>query len=104
LLVLGLAEVGRCSKAVLAAVLVLAVLARPRRLPALARALGSAFRLPRGGAPRPIEAAWLAFAAVVLAALWVGALCPDVSWAGLAYHLPEASRIAATGRVEPLPD
>jgi hypothetical protein len=104
LAVLALAEAGVLSRASLATALAIAVLARPRRLPALVRALRVAVRLPRGDAPRSIEAAGLAFAAVVVAALWVGALCPDVSWDGLAYHLPEAARIAATGRLDALPD
>ena len=104
LAVLVLAEAGVLSRGALAAVLGVAALARPRRVPALARALRNSVRLPRGDAPPSIEAAGLAFAAVVVAAVWVGALCPDVSWDGLAYHLPEAARIAATGRADALPD
>ena len=61
-------------------------------------------RLPAGDAPAWIEAAWLAFAALVLLAAWVGALSPDFSWDGLAYHLPEARDIARLGRVAVRPD
>ena len=39
-----------------------------------------------------------------LLATWAGALSPDLSWDGLAYHLPEARDIAVSGRVRPLPD
>jgi hypothetical protein len=102
--VLVLGEVGLLSRGTLAAALVLPAVLRRRRLGPLARLVAGGMRLPRGDAPRPIEAAWLAFAVLVLVAVWVGALGPDVSWDGLAYHLPEARDMAAAGRVEPLPD
>ena len=54
--------------------------------------------------PPALEAAWLALAALFLLATWAGVLAPDLSWDALAYHLPEARDIAASGRVRPLPD
>ena len=45
-----------------------------------------------GERPGRLESAWLAFVLLVLVAVWMAALCPDVSWDGLAYHLPEARR------------
>ncbi len=104
LLVLVLGEAGALSPGTLAAALCASAIARPRRLSVLARRFAVGIRLPRGDAPRPVEAAWLAFAALVVAALWVGALCPDVSWDGLAYHLPEARDIASAGRIAASPD
>ena len=77
---------------------------RSRARAAAARARAArcerACRLPCGDAPAWLEAAWLAFAALALLAVWVGALAPDVSWDALAYHLPEARDIARarTGR------
>ncbi len=104
LIVLVLGEAGVLYPGTLAAALCASVIARPRRLPVLARRFAAGVRLPRGDAPHPVEAAWLALAALVVAALWVGALCPDVSWDGLAYHLPEARDIASAGRVAAAPD
>jgi hypothetical protein len=104
LVVLILAELGALRAAALAAAAVVVLAARRRRLPALARMLRAAARVPRGGAPRGLEAAWLAFAALVLLAAWIAAQSPDVSWDGLAYHLPEARDIARTGLVRALPD
>src|SRR5437867_2105065 len=89
------------STGVLAAAALLAF-KRRRRLPELARLAAAAVRLPSGGAPPVLEAIWLAAAALFLAAAGVGALCPEFSWDGLAYHLPEAREAALTGRVEPL--
>jgi len=102
--VLALGEAGILSRASAALALVAPAAFRARRLPDLGRRVARAIRLPRGGAPRPLEAAWLAFILLVLAAVWLGALCPDVSWDGLAYHLPEARGIAAAGRLLPEPD
>ncbi len=104
LAVLLLGEAGLLSRGTLAAALALAVAARARRLRALARLAAGAARLPRGGAPPWLEAAWLAFAALVLVAAWAAALGPDVSWDGVAYHLPEARDVAAAGRVAPIAD
>lgn len=104
LLVLLLGEAGILSAGALAAVLGAVVLARARRLRALAHLLGKSCRLPSGDAPAWIESAWLAFAALALLAAWAGALSPDVSWDGLAYHLPEARDIARLGRVAVRPD
>ena len=104
LAVLLLGEAGLLTRGAVAAVLTLAIVARPRRLRPLARLVRDGVRLPRGDAPRALEAGWLAFAALVLVAVWVGALAPDVSWDGLAYHLPEARDAAAAGRITPLPD
>jgi hypothetical protein len=104
LAVLGLAEAGWLSAVSLAAVLAAGALAVPRRLPDLARRCARAVRVPRGSAPPALESAWLAFVLLVIAAAWMGALCPDVSWDGLAYHLPEARAIAQTGRILPARD
>jgi len=104
LIVLLLGEAGILSAGSLAAVLAAVVLARARRLGALARLARAGCRLPEGDGPAWIAAAWLAFAALVIFAAWVGALSPDVSWDGLAYHLPEARDIARLGRVAVRPD
>ncbi|HWZ87099.1 MAG TPA: hypothetical protein VN032_12905 [Thermoanaerobaculia bacterium] len=104
LVVLLLGEAGVLSRGALAVALALPMILRPRRLRPLARLVGGSVRLPRGDAPRAVEAGWLAFAALVLVAVWVGALAPDVSWDGLAYHLPEARDVAAAGRVAALQD
>jgi len=104
LVVLLLGEAGILSAGSLAALLAAIVLARARRLGALARLARAGCRLPWGDGPAWIEAAWLALAALALFAAWVGALSPDVSWDGLAYHLPEAREIAALGRVATRPD
>ena len=104
LIVLGLGEAGVLSGGSLGAALGVVVVARLRRLRPLARLLRGSCRLPSGDAPAWIEAAWLSFAALVLLALWAGALSPDVSWDGLAYHLPEARDIASLGRVAVRPD
>ncbi|HTR03370.1 MAG TPA: hypothetical protein VMN82_09275 [Thermoanaerobaculia bacterium] len=104
LAVLALGEAGILSRATAALALAAPAVFRGRRLPDLARRVARAIRLPRGGARRTLEAAWLAFVLLVLAAVWLGALCPDVSWDGLAYHLPEARAVAATGRLLPEPD
>jgi hypothetical protein len=101
-LVLGEAGIlGRISLAVLAAAL---VVVRRRRIPALARLVREALRLPRGDAPKALEAAWLAFAGLALLAVWAAVQGPDVSWDALAYHLPEARDIARSGRIAPLED
>ena len=60
--------------------------------------------MPWGDAPRWLEAGWLSFSILALVAVWAGALGPDVSWDGLAYHLPEARDVATAGRVLPLAD
>ncbi len=104
LVVLLLGEAGILSARSLAAVLVAIALARARRLGVLAGLARAGCRLPWGDGPAWIEAAWLAFAALALFAAWVGALSPDVSWDGLAYHLPEAREIAQLGRVAVRPD
>ena len=104
LIVLMLGEAGVLSGGALGAALGVVVVARMRRLRPLARLLRGSCRLPSGGAPAWVEAAWLSFAALVLLALWAGALSPDVSWDGLAYHLPEARDIARLGRVAVRPD
>lgn len=104
LLVLLLGEAGVLSGGSLAAGLGVIVVARLRRLRPLAQLVRGSCRLPFGDAPAPIEAAWLSLAALVLLAVWAGALSPDVSWDGLAYHLPEARDIASLGRVDVRPD
>jgi hypothetical protein len=79
------------------------VLRRRRLRPLLALARRS-LRFPRGDSPPALEAAWLALAGIFLLAVWAGAQAPDFSWDGLAYHLPEARDIAATGRMRAMPD
>ena len=102
--VLLLGETGGLGLGTLSVFVVALGLLRRRRIPALARLLRESVRLPRGDAPAVLEAAWLAFAALVLLAVWAGVQAPDVSWDGLAYHLPEARDVAVAGRVRPLPD
>lgn len=104
LLVLLLAEAGLLDRLSLLVVLAAIAAVRRRRIPALLRLVRDSLRLPRGDAPPALETAWLAFAALMLLAVWAGVQGPEVSWDGLAYHLPEARDIAATGRVAPLPD
>jgi hypothetical protein len=103
-LVLALGEANLFGPLALAALAAVLVLLRRRRLGALLRLLRGSARLPFGDAPRGLEAAWLALASLFLLATSVGALGPDLSWDGLAYHLPEARDIAESGRVRPLPD
>ncbi len=104
LLVLLLGEAGALSAVSLAAALAAVFVARRRRLRPLVGLVRGSVRLPSGDAPAPIEAAWLSFAALVLLAAWAGALSPDVSWDGLAYHLPEVRDVVRLGRVAPRPD
>ena len=66
--------------------------------------LRAAARVSRGGEAKGVEAAWLAYSALVLLAVWCAVQSPDVSWDGLAYHLPEARDLARTGAVRPLAD
>jgi hypothetical protein len=102
LLVLALAGAGLLTPRVLAVFAVALAAARARRVPVLWR---SGFRFPAPDSRLSlVEGAWLAFAAAVLLACWVGAQAPDVSWDALAYHLPEARDVAITGRVEAAPD
>lgn len=103
-LVLLLGEANLLGRVGLAAVAAVVVAVRRRRVLTLARLLFGSCRLPRGDAPAVLEAAWLAFAAVVLLAGWAAAQGPDVSWDALAYHLPESRDVATRGRVAPLED
>ena len=102
--VLLLGEAGLPGARVLAVLAVLVLFLRRRRISAVWDLARRAVRLPRGDAPPALEAAWLALAALFLLATWAGVLAPDLSWDALAYHLPEARDIAASGRVRPLPD
>ncbi len=102
--VLLLGEAGWLGRGSLLVLLAALLVLRRRRLAALARLVRDAVRLPRGDAPPRLEAAWLAFAALVLLAVWAGVQAPDVSWDALAYHLPEARDIALSGRVRVLAD
>jgi hypothetical protein len=103
-LVLLLGEAGGLGRAALCAAAGLLLFLRRRRVATLVRLSRDAARWPRGDAPPAIEAAWLAFAALALLAVWAGVQGPDLSWDGLAYHLPEARDIATSGRIRPLPD
>ena len=102
--VLLLGEAGVLGRGSVLALAAIVVGLRRRRFPALGRLVREAVRLPRGDAPASLEAAWLAFAALALLAVWAGVQAPDVSWDALAYHLPEARDIALTKGVRPLPD
>ena len=104
LLVLLLAEASVLRPGFLAASAGLLLAARWRRVPAVLRMLRAAARVPRGGDAKGVDAAWLAYAALVLLAVWCAVQSPDVSWDGLAYHLPEARDLARTGAVRPLSD
>jgi hypothetical protein len=86
---------------VLAGLLLLLRRHRVRVLLALAR---RGARIPFGDAPRGLEAGWIALAGLFLLATWAGVQAPDLSWDGLAYHLPEARDIARSGHVRVLPD
>lgn len=103
LLVLSLAGAGLLSRRAVAIAALALVLARAKRALRLARLARDRVR---SVAPAPTwpEAAWWAFAAAVVLACWAAAQAPDTSWDALAYHLPEARGIAATGRVEAAPD
>ena len=94
---------GRAALALAAAGI---VIVRGRRVPAILGLARRAFRggLPGGAAPTGLEATWLALASLFLLATWVGALSPDVSWDGLAHHLPQARDVALTGHIRALPD
>ena len=104
MLVLVLGEAGLFGATPLGILAAVLLAVRRRRPAALVGLIRGAARLPFGDAPRPLEAGWLALAALFLLATWAGALSPDLSWDGLAYHLPEARDIAVSGRVRPLPD
>jgi hypothetical protein len=99
LLVLLLGEVHLLRRPALIGVLAVVAIARAKRMPVLFRLARETVRLPRGTAPPALEAAWLAFAGVVLLAVWAGVQGPDVSWDALAYHLPQAQDIALSGNV-----
>ena len=96
-----LGVLGAPALAIMAA---LVLVLRARRIPPLLELARRAIKWPRGDAPRGLEASWLALAALFLLATWAGAQAPDVSWDGLAYHLPVARDIATSGRIRALPD
>ena len=104
MLVLVLGEAGVLGAPAFGALAAAIVILRRRRVAALFRLARASARLPFGDAPRWLESGWLALAGLFLLATWAGALAPDLSWDGLAYHLPEAREIAEAGRVRPLPD
>ena len=103
-LVVFLDLTGRLGAPALAVLAVLVVILRARRIPELVRLARGVLHLPRGDAPRGLDASWLALAGLLLLATWAGAQAPDFSWDGLMYHLPEARDIAVSGRVRPLAD
>jgi hypothetical protein len=83
-------------------VVVVLFLARRRRIPQL-------WSLSRETARTVLEdrrslalACWLSIVVLVIAAGFLGSLRPDVSFDGLAYHLPEIRDFAQRGQVEPL--
>ncbi len=77
---------------------------RREHLRVLARRIGRAVAALAELRPTSLIAAgWIAFTFLVLAAIWVGVLSPEVGWDALAYHLPEVRDLVLRGRVEPLP-
>ena len=104
LLVLTLGEAGWLGLGPLEIAAATLAVARGKRAWFLVRRILASARLPRGDSPPGLEAAWLAFAAMVCLAAWAAVQGPDVSWDALAYHLPESRDIAIRGHVAPLPD
>jgi hypothetical protein len=104
LLVLLLSEAGLLGRFSLGAAGAILVAVRRRRVRPLLALLKRSCRLPRGDAPAGLEAAWLAFAVLVLLAVWAAALGPDLLWDSLAYHLAEARDVVSSAAVLPLPD
>jgi hypothetical protein len=101
LLVFG--ELGLAKPVSLSVAAIALVVVRRRRIPMLARAVRRLFRSSGERSVSGVEAVWLAVLALVLAAGFLGALRPDVSWDGLAYHLGQIRGFAERGRVEPSP-
>ncbi|HEX7251962.1 MAG TPA: glycosyltransferase family 39 protein, partial [Thermoanaerobaculia bacterium] len=99
-----LGEIGLLQPIGILAVALVLLLLRWRRVPTLARLLAQSIRIPRGSSPPLLEALWVAAAIILIGAEWIGSLGPDLSWDGLAYHLPEALHAARTGRVDYLID
>ena len=104
ILPLLLGEIGLLAPIGIFAVAAVLLLLRWRRVPTLARLLAQSIRMPRGSNPALLEALWTAAAIILIGAEAIGALGPDLSWDGLAYHLPEALAAARTGRVDYLID
>jgi hypothetical protein len=104
LFVLLLGEAGLLGRISLGAAGAVLVAVRRRRIHPLSRLVRASCRVPRGDAPGWLEAAWLAFAALVLLAVWAAVLGPDVLWDSLAYHLPESRDVASSAAVLPLAD
>jgi dolichyl-phosphate-mannose-protein mannosyltransferase len=100
LLLLG--EAGLARPLPLAALGILLLLARWRRIPELWRLLREASRSVLDRRNSVVESVWLTIVGITIAASLLGALRPDVSFDGLAYHLPEIRDFARTGHVEPL--
>lgn len=100
LLVLG--EVGLARPVPLTVVAFLTVLVRRRRIRELWRLLQGTARALLDRQHSATESLWLAIVGLTIAACFLGALRPDVSFDGLAYHLPEIRDFAQRGRVEPL--
>jgi hypothetical protein len=99
-----LGEIGLLQPIGILAVAFVFLLLRWRRIPILARLLAQSIRMVRGSSPPLLEALWVAAAIILIGAEWIGSLGPDLSWDGLAYHLPEALHAARTGRVDYLID
>ncbi|HEX7254010.1 MAG TPA: hypothetical protein VF376_14100, partial [Thermoanaerobaculia bacterium] len=100
LLLLG--EAGLVRPACLILIALILVLARMRRIPQLWSLSRTAARHLLDGRRSLVHALWLTIVVLVIGADFLGSLRPDVSFDGLAYHLPEIRDFAQQGRVEPL--
>lgn len=100
LLLLG--DAGLARPLPLAALGILVLLARWRRISELGGLLREAAQTALDRRNSAVESVWLTIVGIAIAAGLLGALRPDVSFDGLAYHLPEIRDFAQTGRVEPL--
>ena len=101
LLLLG--EAGLANPVALAAVAVLLVIVRRRRLPELGRVLWTSGRAIGDRRYSALESLWLAIVVAVIGAGFLGTLRPDVSFDALSYHLPEIRDFADRGRVQAFP-
>ena len=100
LLLLG--EVGLAKPLPLAAIALVLVFLRRRRISPLWRLVRSEASGLAAGPYSAIESVWLAVVVAAIAAAFLGALRPDVSFDALAYHLPEVRDFAMRGHVEPI--
>src|SRR5215471_15115274 len=97
-----LSDAGLARPLPLAALAILLAFGRWRRIPELGRLFREAARTVLDRRNSATESLWLTIVGVTIAASLLGALRPDVSFDGLAYHLPEIRDFARSGQVEPL--